>query len=107
MRYYNIRKKAIKDGINEDNISGKHQFVSISNSSWMFGYGKHACPGRFFAGHEMKLILAKFITTYDVKAPEGVKARYESKGFEMSVSPLQFLPLPLGRHDMGYLSVPV
>ncbi|KAL4243261.1 cytochrome P450 family protein [Abortiporus biennis] len=39
-----------------------------------FGVGKHACPGRFFAAFEMKLMLAYIVTHYDVKWPtEGYK----------------------------------
>lgn len=50
LRYYNLRNNSMKVGREEKEIAGKHQFVSISNSSLMFGFGKHACPGRFFAG---------------------------------------------------------
>lgn len=32
-----------------------------------FGYGKHSCPGRFFAAHEMKLLLAHLVQHYDVE----------------------------------------
>ena len=32
-----------------------------------FGYGRHACPGRFFAAHEMKLLLAHLVQHYDVE----------------------------------------
>ncbi|KAF9477847.1 cytochrome P450 [Pholiota conissans] len=32
-----------------------------------FGYGKHACPGRFAAAYQMKTMLAYIITTYDIE----------------------------------------
>ena len=32
-----------------------------------FGMGKHSCPGRFFAAHEMKLMLAYLVRHYDVE----------------------------------------
>lgn len=32
-----------------------------------FGTGKHSCPGRFFAAHEMKLMLAYLVQHYDVE----------------------------------------
>ena len=32
-----------------------------------FGYGRHACPGRFFAAAELKLMLALIVMNYDVK----------------------------------------
>ncbi|PSN63321.1 putative cytochrome P450 [Corynespora cassiicola Philippines] len=33
----------------------------------VFGHGRQACPGRFFAVSEMKLILARFLVGYDFK----------------------------------------
>jgi cytochrome P450 len=32
-------------------------FVSTSNEHIIFGHGKHACPGGFFASNEIKIIL--------------------------------------------------
>lgn len=36
-----------------------------------FGHGKYACPGRFFAVLEMKMILARMLVEYEFKYPEG------------------------------------
>jgi cytochrome P450 len=43
-----------------------------------FGYGRHACPGRFFAANEIKLILARMILDFDMKMPDGVTERFEN-----------------------------
>ena len=32
-----------------------------------FGHGRHACPGRFFAALEMKLLLVYVVMNYDVR----------------------------------------
>ena len=40
-----------------------------SNMAW--GFGKYACPGRFYAANEMKMILAHMLLLYDFKMPEG------------------------------------
>ncbi|KAH8996774.1 cytochrome P450 [Lactarius akahatsu] len=40
----------------------------------IFGYGRHACPGRFFAVNEVKALLAHVVVTYDVKFEEGKQA---------------------------------
>ena len=37
-------------------------------------HGKHACPGRFFAVNESKVLLVYTLTHYDVKLPEGASA---------------------------------
>lgn len=43
-----------------------------------FGHGKHACPGRFFATSEMKLIMAYMVMNYDMepldKRPDDIYA---------------------------------
>lgn len=41
------------------------QFVSTSPEFLSFGHGAHACPGRFFASNEMKIVLAHLIMNYD------------------------------------------
>jgi len=41
--------------------------VTTSDTFLSFGHGRHACPGRFFAATEMKLLLAYIILNYDVK----------------------------------------
>jgi len=41
--------------------------VTTSDTFLSFGHGRHACPGRFFAATEMKLLLAYIIMNYDVK----------------------------------------
>ncbi|KAH9918497.1 cytochrome P450 [Fomitopsis serialis] len=45
----------------------KHQFVSTSPEYVPFGHGKHACPGRFFVGNELKMIIAYLVLNYDMK----------------------------------------
>lgn len=34
-------------------------------------YGRHACPGRFFAANEMKILLVYALSMYDMRYPEG------------------------------------
>ena len=36
-------------------------------------YGRHTCPGRFFAVNEIKMMLAHVILTYDVRFGGGQK----------------------------------
>lgn len=45
--------------------------VSTDVNHLYFGYGKQACPGRFFAANEMKMILIRFLMEYDIRLPEG------------------------------------
>ncbi|KAF8153783.1 cytochrome P450 [Crassisporium funariophilum] len=52
----------------------KVEIVSTGTDSLAFGHGRHACPGRYFAACELKLMLAHAVLTYDVKLEtEGVR----------------------------------
>ncbi|KAJ7629833.1 cytochrome P450 [Mycena rosella] len=44
------------------------QMVSTAPDHLVFGHGRHACPGRFFAATELKAMLAYLLLHYDVKA---------------------------------------
>ncbi|KAL8895631.1 MAG: hypothetical protein Q9207_008088 [Kuettlingeria erythrocarpa] len=71
--------------------AGKMQYASSNPQSMSFGFGRHACPGRFFASNEIKAIMAHVLTHYDFKFPEG-QERPPSIGVET-----QFLPNHEGR----------
>ncbi|KAH8148334.1 uncharacterized protein LAJ45_07435 [Morchella importuna] len=62
-RFYKMRQQ--KDAIN------KHLFVSVSPTEINFGYGAHACPGRFFVANKIKVLLVRMLMKYDFKYPEG------------------------------------
>ncbi|TEB19829.1 cytochrome P450 [Coprinellus micaceus] len=47
----------------------QHQMVSLDPTYMLFGYGRNACPGRFFAVNEVKALLAHIILNYDFKIP--------------------------------------
>ncbi|KAL4790515.1 cytochrome P450 [Aspergillus venezuelensis] len=49
------------------------QLVSPSPEHMGFGFGKHACPGRFFAANELKIALCHILLKYDFRLPEGEK----------------------------------
>ncbi|EIW83582.1 cytochrome P450 [Coniophora puteana RWD-64-598 SS2] len=49
----------------EDKV--QNRVVSVNEDWLVFGYGRHACPGRFFVVNELKAMLAHVLVTYDVK----------------------------------------
>ncbi|KAF8844182.1 cytochrome P450 [Paxillus ammoniavirescens] len=51
----------------EDGDGAKHSFVSTNPECLMFGHGRHACPGRFFAANELQSMLAHVVLSYDIK----------------------------------------
>lgn len=80
----------------------RHQFTSVNSHSTNFGFGRMACPGRFFADNEIKLIVAYLLMHYDFKLPSGQTERY--KNIEMGVAVGSVLALAASclispRHD--------
>lgn len=57
-------------GETEANV--RKAMYTTSKSFLAFGHGRHACPGRFFAAMEVKLVLAYLISAYDMKWPDKV-----------------------------------
>ena len=47
--------------------NAKLSFVSLSAQYHPFGYGRHACPGRFFAANELKLLMAYMFLNYEIE----------------------------------------
>lgn len=72
-RFYKIRQ--------EPGQENKHQLVMASQDHLGFGYGVHACPGRFFASNEIKIILTHLLMKYDFKFAE--EGRSRPKSFEL------------------------
>ncbi|KAI5856521.1 cytochrome P450 [Tricharina praecox] len=64
-----------------------HQFVTSSETFFAFGHGTHVCPGRFFAGNQIKIILSHLLMRYDFKFPDGQTQRPKSVHFEEAVNP--------------------
>lgn len=60
LRSYRLRQH---QGDNDDD----HQFVSTEPTILNFGYGKSACPGRFFASLTLKMVFVKLLSEYEFK----------------------------------------
>lgn len=64
-RFYDKRSTTNKSEAN------RQSFAAIGPDNLAFGFGKTACPGRFFAGTQIKAVLASIILNYDVSFPNG------------------------------------
>ncbi|KAH8199170.1 hypothetical protein TruAng_006639 [Truncatella angustata] len=53
----------------------KHHFVSTGSDSLPFGYGKFACPGRFYAVAQVKILLARVLIKYEISFGGGHTTR--------------------------------
>jgi cytochrome P450 len=57
------------------NIPERDTLNTITPSFLAFGYGKHACPGRYFATQTMKQALAGILLNYDIEIINRPKTR--------------------------------
>lgn len=64
-----------------------YQFISVTKENMAFGFGKPACPGRFFAAAEIKLMLIFILIDYDIKMPDGLEGRYANNVRGTSITP--------------------
>ena len=69
-RFYRLRKMTDKEN--------KHLFVTVSPESLTWGYGNHACPGRFFADSELKIVLVELLRKWDFRVADPTKTNAEA-----------------------------
>lgn len=91
LRFYKLRESVThgtSQGKKAAEAGAVNQFVSVNSSHLAFGYGKHACPGRFFAANEVKMIFGNYVRMYEVRNLDGVEGRVPNivDGFMVSSS---------------------
>ncbi|OCK87132.1 cytochrome P450 [Cenococcum geophilum 1.58] len=70
----------------ELDVRRTRQGIAFPNSGYLsFGIGKYACPGRFFAAAELKVLVAYIICNYDFKMSNNKRPR--NKFFSFLYSP--------------------
>ena len=79
-RFYKMKSQAAGNERHFDMVTTSMDFRS-------FGSGVHACPGRFFAANEMKLMLTYVILNYDIKLENGRVVRPLNMCFKESNIP--------------------
>jgi len=62
LRFYDKRMSAKAE-------ANRHQFATVSPEILGFDQGKQACPGRFFAGAQIKAVIANILLNYDISLP--------------------------------------
>ncbi|KUI57864.1 Fumitremorgin C monooxygenase [Cytospora mali] len=84
-RFYRLRQTPGK----ANNKWKTAQLVTTSPEHTGFGHGQHACPGRFFAAHEVKIALCHLLLKYEWKIPEGgAKPQWRAHGNTMNCDDL-------------------
>ncbi|KAJ4286868.1 hypothetical protein N0V88_007881 [Collariella sp. IMI 366227] len=65
-RFVNHGEQSTGEGVGDAKRAGK-AFASTSTDYLAFGHGRNACPGRFFAANELKLMVAHLVLNYDME----------------------------------------
>lgn len=91
-RFLRIREQAGQEHV--------AQFVSTSPEHLGFGYGRAACPGRFFAANELKIALCHILTKYDLKMGTGSEPRALTHGFFFIANPVARLTIRRRRAEI-------
>lgn len=65
----------------------KYQFATVSARTMNFGYGREACPGRFFASFEIKSIMLHLFTKFDLKLVDESVGRPKNRCSGAAISP--------------------
>ncbi|KIL86301.1 hypothetical protein FAVG1_10699 [Fusarium avenaceum] len=78
-RFYNMRS--------EDGKEHMAQLVSTSSDHLGFGHGQHACPGRFFAANEIKVVLCHILVKHDWKLAPDTDTKPDTRGMIAKSSP--------------------
>lgn len=90
-RFYNIAQQYQNEKTGSYGPISNTEFSAAEPRTLSFGYGRHACPGRFLASAEIKMVLGHILTEYEIKLPAGVLGRYKNLSFGPYVSiPLDF-----------------
>ncbi|KAJ5761129.1 hypothetical protein N7520_008285 [Penicillium odoratum] len=63
------------------------QLVSPSPEHMGFGFGQHACPGRFFVANEIKISLCHILLKYDLKLADGCEPKVQVFGMRRAADP--------------------
>ncbi|KAI1151017.1 cytochrome P450 [Nemania diffusa] len=71
---------------NDPGKENKAQFVTTNVDSLGFGYGLHACPGRFFAANEVKVALCHLVLKYDFEFIQDDSSQVAWHGFSLNVN---------------------
>lgn len=64
------------------------QLVSTTPNHMGFGHGKLACPGRFFAASEMKILMCHILLKYDIRPSENSTPQILRHGVNLVADPM-------------------
>ncbi|KAL5360429.1 cytochrome P450 [Aspergillus floccosus] len=75
------------------------KLVTISTTNFHFGYGRLACPGRFFSSNTMKAVLSRFIAEYDMRFEREHQERPANLRFGEQIMPSMWTKVLIRRRE--------
>jgi len=85
-------------GGGRDEVPVAPSLVTSSERFMAFSHGRHACPGRFFAANQLKLLLAQVVLRYHVQP---LDARPENPWLNNSIGPPMWAKVRVRRRGEG------
>jgi len=73
LRSYRLRQQKQSNERQQNHNNEDYLFSSMERTVLNFGYGKTACPGRYFASLVIKILFVKLLTEYDFKFLPGTE----------------------------------
>ncbi|OJJ01767.1 hypothetical protein ASPVEDRAFT_150556 [Aspergillus versicolor CBS 583.65] len=72
LRFYHPPPQAQDDGTPTETVQAKPKTMLNTDTNFhLFGHGRHPCPGRYLAVHEMKLMFALLLLRYNIQLVPG------------------------------------
>ncbi|GKT56027.1 cytochrome P450 [Colletotrichum tofieldiae] len=99
-RFDGHRYLRMRESLGAGNDGAAH-FVSTSPEHLGFGHGQHACPGRFFAANEMKIVLCHLLLKYDWRLAAEAQPKSINFGFTIEVDPKAKIEIRRRTGDLG------
>ncbi|KAI0007622.1 cytochrome P450 [Xylariaceae sp. FL0662B] len=69
--------RAYKKRKTSEDARNRHQVLSVSKEDLTWGFGRAACPGRFLAEMQIKMVLVEILISCELKMPDS-QGRYEN-----------------------------
>lgn len=76
-----------RESSNPDEGASEFDLVGMEYGSLHWGYGKLTCPGRWYAGAVMKLMMGLILLNYDIKFPDGQTQRPPDAYLDTMIQP--------------------
>ena len=94
-----FRYEKIRQSTDDLAARGRTQWATSNFENMAFGYGRHACPGRFFASNEIKIVMIHFLMSYDFKFIGDLDERPKNIPTEIQLIPDQGTKLSVLRRE--------